>query len=161
MESVIVWMFVSLLLFIGLLGTIVPALPGNPIIFLGVLLHVMFHGMASVGVVFFVIIFLIAIFAQVFDYLAGAYGAKKMGSTAWGVWGSIFFGILGMILGNVVGMVSGIFLGAVIFEIIFARKSMNHSLKVGLGSILGFLGGTALKFILGIVMIVLFFVGVF
>jgi uncharacterized protein YqgC (DUF456 family) len=161
MEIVIAWIIITFLMLIGLAGTIIPALPGNPIIFLGALVYAFVFGVSAIGVTTLSILLLAAILAQVFDYLAGAYGAKKMGSTAWGVWGSIIFGIIGMIIGNVIGMILGLFLGAIMCEFIFARKNLNHSLKVGLGSVLGFLGGTVLKFILGIAMIIIFLVAVF
>lgn len=159
MEIFIIILSVAVIL-IGLAGTVIPALPGNPLIFLGALVWAMYFGFGSVGVGTLVILGSIAVLAQVFDYLASAYGAKKFGSTKWGIWGSIFGGIFGMIVLNVIGLVFGVFLGAVLAELVFAGKSAQHSLKVGLGSILGFLGGTVLKFILGIVMIAIFVMAV-
>lgn len=161
MEAVILWIITILIILIGLAGTIIPALPGTPIIFVGIFIYSFFTGFAKVGIIALIILGVIAVLAQVFDYLAGAYGAKKMGSTKYGVWGSIILGIVGMILGNIIGLVIGIFLGAVIFEMLFASKSVNHSLKVGVGSVLGFLGGTAAKVIFGIAMIIIFFWSVF
>lgn len=142
---------------VGLIGTIVPVLPGAGLIFAGALLFAFFDNFEKVEISTIVILAVIAVLSQLFDYLSGAYGAKKMGSTKAGVWGSIVGGLMGMFLGNIVGLVFGIFLGAVVAEMFFANKSAAHSLKIGLGSILGFLGGTVAKLILGLVMLIVFF----
>lgn len=161
MEIAILWIITILIILLGLAGTVIPALPGTPIIFIGILIYAIFTGFAKVGITALIVLGMIAALAQIFDYLAVVYGAKKMGSTKCGVWGSVIFGILGMVLGNIIGLIIGVFLGAVIFEMIFASKSVNHSLKVGVGSVLGFLGGTAAKVMFGIVMIIIFFWSVF
>jgi uncharacterized protein YqgC (DUF456 family) len=95
-----------------------------------------------------------------FDYLGSAYGAKRYGSTRWGMAGAIIGGILGVMMFNVIGLVLGIFLGAAASEALFAGKSAEHSLRVGFGSVLGFLGGTILNFLLGLTMIIVFLVKV-
>jgi len=161
MEMILVWTGTIILFLIGLVGTIIPALPGNPIIFAGAFLYAFFTDFQNVEISTLVILGIIAILAQLFDYLAGAYGAKKMGSTKAGIWGSIIGGILGIIGGNAIGLVVGIFFGAMISEMLFSNKNASHSLKIGFGSVLGFLGGTIAKFILGIVMVIIFFLAFF
>ena len=99
----------------------------------------------------------ISIGAQVLDYLAEAYGARRFGATKYGIWGAIIGGVVGLIILNIGGLVLGIFLGAIIPEIILAGRSVKGALKIGWGSLLGFFGGTLMKFILGMVSIGIFF----
>lgn len=157
METFFVWAATSILFLVGLAGTIIPVLPGAGLIFAGAFIYAFFTNFEKVEISTIVILAIVAALSQLFDYLSGAYGAKKMGSTKAGVWGSVIGGILGMIGGNVIGLVIGIFLGAVVAEMFFANKTAVHSLKIGLGSILGFLGGTVAKLIIGIAMVIIFF----
>lgn len=157
----LVWIATIFLILLGLAGTIIPVLPGAGLIFTGALLYSFFTDFQKVEIFTLVILGAVALLSYIFEYLASAYGAKKIGSTKYGVWGSLIFGILGMMVGNIFGLVIGIFLGAIISELIFAGKGISHSLKVGLGSVLGFLGGVAMKAIFGIAMAIIFFWSVF
>ena len=161
MEIFLIWGATILLILIGIIGTIIPGLPGNPLIFAGIFLYSFLTGFEKIETSTLITLGVIAVLAQLFDYLAGAYGAKKMGSTKAGVWGAIIGGILGALSMNPIGLVLGIFFGAFVGELFFAGKNASHSFMIGLGSLLGFLGGTVAKFILGIAMIIIFFWSVF
>lgn len=161
MESVIVNVVVWAIILIGLVGTVLPALPGVGLIFSGILLHSLFFGFGEIGVVTFVSLAFVALLSIIFDFLASAYGASRFGSTRWGVAGSVVLGIVGIMTFNIPGLVLGIFLGAVVAEMLFARKDLRRSLRAGWGSVLGFLGGTVLKLILGLVMTGVFAVKVY
>lgn len=156
MDSIIVTAIVWAIVLVGLLGTVLPALPGVGLIFFGILLHALFFGFGGIGIVTFISLALVALFSIVFDFLASAYGASRFGSTRWGVAGSVVGGIVGLMMFNVPGLVLGVFSGAAAAEMLFARKGLHQSLRAGWGSILGFLGGTVLKLILGLVMIGIF-----
>lgn len=155
MEIAII-ILVAALLLIGLIGTIVPVLPGTGLVFLGILAYALYFGIETVGLVTLIILGIAAALSFLFDYLGSAYGAKRYGSTAWGVAGAILGGIVGMIILNIIGLILGIFSGAALAELLFARRDMGQSLRIGWGSVVGFLGGTILKFLLGLVMIVVF-----
>ena len=161
MESVIVWSLVWVVLIIGLVGTIVPGLPGTGLIFLGILGHAWYFGFEEIGVTALVVLGVVALLSFVFDVLSTAYGAKHFGSTKAGMFGAILGGLLGAIVLNFPGLMLGIFLGAVASELVFAKKNMEQSLRAGTGSVIGFLGGTVLKFLLGIVMIGYFIFQIF
>lgn len=156
MESIIVSVVVWAVILVGLVGTVVPALPGVGLIFAGILAHALYFGVDGIGVVTLVVLGLVALVSMVFDFFASAYGASRFGSTRWGVGGSVVGGIAGLVAFNVPGLVIGVFLGAAAGEMIFARKDLHQSLRAGWGSVLGFLGGTVLKLILGIVMVLVF-----
>ena len=132
------------MMLIGLIGCIVPGLPGTPIAYIGLWIaqatekiHFSWQFLLIWGVVVVII--------SVLDYVVPAWGTKHYGGTKWGVWGStigvfvgLFFGAMGVILGPLVG--------AVIGELI-SGKQLNDALKAGWGSFVGILFGTILKLI--------------
>ncbi len=154
--QLILWIFVIALFLTGLAGTILPALPGNFLIFAGALVYGIFTEFEEVTIWVLATLLGISIGAQVLDYVAEAYGAKRFGATKHGIWGAIIGGIIGLITLNIGGLILGIFLGAVIPEILLGGRSPKGALRIGWGGLLGFLGGTLMKFILGVVMIGIF-----
>lgn len=154
--QIILWIVVIALFLIGLAGTILPTLPGNILIFAGALVYGIFTGFEEVGFRVLAVLAGISIGAQVLDYVAEAYGAKRFGASKYGIWGGIIGAIVGLITFNIVGLIVGVFLGAVIPEMLLGGRSLKGALRIGYGSLLGFLGGTLMKFILGLVMIGVF-----
>lgn len=154
--QIILWIVVIALFLIGLAGTILPTLPGNILIFAGALVYGIFTGFEEVAFRVLAVLAGISIGAQVLDYVAEAYGAKRFGASKYGIWGGIIGAIVGLITFNIVGLIVGVFLGAVIPEMLLGGRSLKGALRIGYGSLLGFLGGTLMKFILGLVMIGVF-----
>jgi uncharacterized protein YqgC (DUF456 family) len=92
---------------------------------------------------------------QVLDYVANLYGAKKMGASRWGILGAFVGMLVGLFTGGVIGLVAGSFAGAILGEIL-AGKTGSQALKAGIGTFLGFLGGTLIKFVVGCAMLGIF-----
>ncbi|MBP9698219.1 MAG: DUF456 domain-containing protein [Candidatus Moranbacteria bacterium] len=153
---VIVW----LLIFVGLVGTIVPILPGMVLVFGGILLHALYFGVETVGLTTLTLLGVALALSFVIDILASLYGAKRFGATRYGIWGSTLGGLLGLLLLSLPGLFVGIFLGAVLGEYFWGKKKLEEALHAGIGSVLGFLGGTVLKFLLAIAMVIVFVVKV-
>ena len=153
---VMVW----LLIFVGLVGTIVPILPGMVLVFGGILLYALYFGVETVGLTTLTLLGVALALSFVIDILASLYGAKRFGATRYGIWGSTLGGLLGLLLLSLPGLFVGIFLGAVLGEYFWGKKKLEEALHAGIGSILGFLGGTVLKFLLAIAMVIVFVVKV-
>jgi uncharacterized protein YqgC (DUF456 family) len=153
--DIILWIVVIGLFLIGLAGTILPTLPGTILIFAGTLVYGIFTGFEEVTLWVLAVLAGISIGGLLLDYVAGAYGAKRFGASKYGIWGAIIGGIVGLIILNIVGLIVGVFLGAIVPEILLGQ-GLKESLKIGWGSLLGFLGGTLMKFILGLLMIGIF-----
>jgi uncharacterized protein YqgC (DUF456 family) len=153
----ILWFFVIALFLIGLAGTILPTLPGNILIFAGALVYGIFTEFEQVTLWVLTALGVISIGAQVIDYAAEAYGARRFGGTKYGMWGAVIGGIAGLMVLNILGLVLGILLGAIIPEIIWGGRDLSGALKIGWGSLLGFFGGTLMKFVLGLISIGIFF----
>ena len=157
MSLTLLWIVTGLLLLIGLLGAVVPSMPGLPIIFGGILLFGFMTDFATVGLNFVIAVGVVTALMQVLDYLAGAWGVKKLGGTGWGVAGSVIGSILGFFFaGAFVGMFLGAFAGAFLGELLGAGQKFWASVKIGLGSIVGLLAGTVIRVVVAIAMVAAF-----
>jgi uncharacterized protein YqgC (DUF456 family) len=154
------WLLFTVVLFaVGLIGTVLPVFPGTTIILAGAILHrVMLGPEKSIGWRSIVILVLLTFATYALDFLSGYFGAKYFGATKWGMWGAIvgaligiFFGIIGLFIGPVIGAILGEFI---------AGKRMIDAGRAGWGSLIGNLGGTIAKLVIGLVMITIFFMTV-
>lgn len=154
-ESIV--LTITLLLFgLGLGGTLVPLFPGIIVIATGCLWQGVMGNQALSWWEWAVLALLVAV-GMVIDKISGGMGAKKMGSTAAGIWGAIIGAIVGSILFTpIVGLLLMPFLGALTAEIIFAGKDLRAAFKAGAGATLGMFVGLLLEFIVGVMMIVWF-----
>lgn len=140
---------------IGLAGTILPMLPGLPIMWLGAFIYALLTGFEKIGWTFLGIFALLTAIITLLDYVANLYGAKKMGATRWGLWGAFLGMLVGLFAGGLIGILLGSFIGAILGELLGGGKG-SQALKAGTGTFLGFLGGTFLKFVVGCAMIGIF-----
>lgn len=156
MDPVFVTLIVWVLIVVGLIGTVVPILPGTGLVFGGILLYALYFGIETVGLTTLVLFGVATVLSFVLDLLASLYGAKRFGASRSGVIGSAVGGIGGFLILNLPGLIFGVFVGAVIGEYFLAKKNIDEALKAGAGSILGFFGGVVLKLILALVMTIVF-----
>ena len=134
-----------ILLITGLVGCIIPGLPGPPLSFLAIFLLSLVQGFVEPLTTKTVLILaLITLAVTVLDYIIPVAGAKKYGSSKWGVWGSIAGMILGMIFFPPLGIIIGAFLGAVVVELLIGKEGKD-ALRAGWGVFVGTLLGTILK----------------
>lgn len=147
MLTVIVAIIGSILMILGLIGCFVPALPGPPLSFIALLILAIVQGFAQPLTSKLVsIMLMITIVVTALDYVIPAAGAKKYGSSKWGIWGAILGMIIGIIYFPPLGMIIGAFLGAVAVEMLVG-KSTKEAMKAGWGVFVGTLFGTVLKLI--------------
>jgi uncharacterized protein YqgC (DUF456 family) len=150
---------VIVLFAVGVIGTIVPVLPGTTIILAAAIIHrVVLGPEKSVGWKTIVVLGLLTVVSYAFDVLGSYFGAKYYGATKWGALGAIlgmlvglFFGIIGLFAGPVIGAVAG--------EMI-AGKRMIDAGRAGWGSLLGNLGAMIAKLIIALAMIGIFLMNV-
>jgi uncharacterized protein YqgC (DUF456 family) len=145
-----------LIMLLGLAGTVLPVVPGLPIMWAGALIYALLTGFEKIGATFLIVFGLLTAAVQVLDYVANLYGAKKMGASGWGVLGAFLGMLVGLFIGGLVGLLLGPFVGAVLGEILIGKKTTFQALKAGAGTFLGFLGGTLIKFTVGCAMLGVF-----
>jgi uncharacterized protein len=129
----------------GILGCVLPMLPGPPINYLALLL-LHFSASYQFSTRFLVIWAIIAAAVVLLDYLIPVWGTKKFGGSKQGVWGSVIGLVAGLFIFPPFGIIIGPFAGAVIGELI-AGKETRAAFISGFGSFIGFLAGTFIKLI--------------
>ena len=134
-----------ILLIVGILGCVLPMLPGPPMSYFALLLLHFTKG-HQFEVKFLVIWAVITTIVVILDYLIPVWGTKKFGGSKQGVWGSVVGLVLGLFVFPPFGIILGPFIGAVIGELV-AGKETGAAFKSGFGSFIGFLAGTFVKLI--------------
>ncbi len=155
-----VWCLTVVLMLVGILGTVVPMLPGPVLLFVAGGLHTLLmpeHGMSLWGLGIMALL-LAGTFAV--DFLSGAVGSKWFGGSRWGFWGVLVGGIAGLFFGPL-GLIFGPLIGGFAFEVFFAKKKFNPAMKATWGTVVGTTMGMVLKLGLSIAMVVCFLVDVF
>ncbi|MDR2934596.1 MAG: DUF456 domain-containing protein, partial [Candidatus Adiutrix sp.] len=112
-----------LVLLAGLAGTLLPVVPGLPLMWLAFLGYGWFTGWSAYGFTSLAVTGFLVLLSMVVDYAAAALGAQKFGASRAGLFGSVAGGILGLIFFNLPGLILGIFLGAVALEILVSRRN--------------------------------------
>lgn len=164
------WITIGILLIItGLLGALIPGIPGPPLSFIALLL-LQFTKEPPFSSNFLVLMGVIMVAVTLLDYVVPIYGTKKFGGSRQGVRGStigLIVGVfvlpaLGIIIGpfGLLGIILGPFIGAYLGER-SAGKDSNAAWKAAFGSFIGFLAGTFMKIAYSIVAGVYFFIGLF
>lgn len=144
---------------IGIIGCILPVLPGPPLSYVGILL-LHFTSRVEFSIHFLVIWAIVVIAVQLFDYYVPVWGTKKLGGSKYGAWGCAIGAVAGIFIFPPWGFIVLPLIGAVIGELI-NDKDINTALKAGLGAFLGFITGVVIKLIVAISLAVFFFSEVF
>jgi uncharacterized protein len=155
------WLVTVCLLVAGLIGCVLPVLPGHLIILIGVIAYRLMLGAES-GLhwwSFAILVVLMAV-SQTFEMLSGAAGSKWFGGTRWGAIGAVVGSIVGMFF-LPFGLLLGPLIGAFVCEMAFAKKQGHHAAISGVGSVVGTLAGMGFKIAVGFLMIGWFLVDVF
>jgi uncharacterized protein YqgC (DUF456 family) len=149
MTDIILAIIGALLTILGIIGCLVPVLPGPPLNFIGLLLlHFTRFGQFSQWTL--IILASVAIIVTVLDYIVPVWGTRRFGGSKYGIRGATVGLIIGLFLGPA-GIIIGPFVGAFIGEMIF-KDDFNYAIKAGFGSLLGFLTGVGLKLAASFVM---------
>lgn len=133
----------ALLIVAGLAGTMLPIIPGLPLMFGGLLLAAWLDNFNHLGAISLIIMALLTALGLVIDFFAGLLGAKASGASSQALWGAFIGSIVGMFFG-LAGVLLGPLVGAVIGEFI-ARKDAFQAGKVGIGTFIGFIVGAVAK----------------
>lgn len=144
---------------LGILGSLLPALPGPPISWVGLLLLYLCPGMER-NYWILGITLVIAIVIAILDYVIPAKGTKRFGGSKYGIWGTNIGLIVGIFAPIPFGFIIGPFVGALIGELLYDKKDSTRATKAAIGSFIGFLAGTFIKFVVSIAYLG-FFISVF
>lgn len=158
-----VFLLAYLLMFLGLLGAILPIVPGPLIIWLGALLWAMADGFQAVGWPTLVVLGILMALAWSSDLILTIIGSRKAGAGWKAVLGAIVFGVLGGILlsglppvvGSIIGTILGAVVGILIIEY-YDKRDWGLAFRAGKGYILGYLAACVVELFLSLAMIAIF-----
>ncbi|MCE7031529.1 DUF456 domain-containing protein [Lysobacter sp. GX 14042] len=143
-----------LLVLVGIAGVVLPALPGLPLVFGGMLLAAWAGGFERIGVATLVLLGLLTLLSIAVDFLASAVGARRAGASRLAVLGAVAGSIVGLFFG-LPGLLAGPFVGALAGEWLQVRR-LGQAARVGVATWIGLLLGSALKLGLAFAMLGLF-----
>jgi len=152
------WILAVLMMIVGVVGTVLPALPGVMLVFGGIVLAAYAEGFTRISGLTVAVLGALALVAFVIDYVASAAAAKKAGASKLGLAGAA----LGTVLGIFTGFIGLLFMplvGAAIGEYLTQRDALKAG-RIGLATWVGLLVGTVLKLAIVFTMIGVFVVAI-
>jgi len=152
--TVLWWVLAALIVISGLAGTVVPALPGVPLIFAGLVLAAWATGFETVGWGTIGALAVLTALAVIIDFLSAAFGAKRQGASPRAFWGATIGAVVGMFFG-LAGILLGPFIGAVVAELSAGRGAQQAG-RSGYGVWVGLVLGTAAKLAIAFLMLGIF-----
>ena len=147
----VIFIIAFVLLILGLLGSIIPGLPGPPLSFIGILLIHFFTG-TQFSTSFLLTWAVIVILVFLLDYFMQVWGVKKFGGGRKAILGT-FLGLFMGLLFPPVGLLIGPFIGAFIGALLEVQGDNTRALNVAIGSFIGFVTGTILKLVVSSVLL--------
>jgi len=154
---ILLYLIAAALIVSGLVGAMLPALPGIPLIFAGIWLIAAVDHYHHLGLWWLLGIAGVGAVGLTLDLLAGALGAKRVGASKQAVWGALVGTVIGLFLG-LPGLLLGPFFGAVLGELA-AGNSVLRSTHVGVSAWIGLIFGTIAKLVSSLMMVALFGAG--
>ena len=170
---------------VGLAGSVLPGLPGVPLIFLSALVYAILTDFEYVGTLVIVLLGLFAAIALVADFVATTYGARRFGASNWGtaggaiggivgaLAGALFFGI-GALFGLILGTIGGVFLGEYLRrregrpaeeevppEAQPGRWDWRRASRAAGGVLIGYMVSVVTQGVLGLLSVIIFVVALF
>ena len=153
-SAFLLWLLAIILIAAGIVGLVVPALPGIVLVFAGLVVAAWAEGFAYVGQGTLVVLLVLCLLGYGIDFLAGAFGASRYGASKYSIIGAAIGAIAGMFFG-LPGIILGPFIGAVVGEL-YVRRDLQAAGRAGFGAWIGLIAGTAAKIAITFVMIGVF-----
>lgn len=146
------WSVTLVLMAIGLIGTVLPILPGTAVIFAAAVIHrIMLGPEKSIGWMSIILLLALTLASFAIDFAGGWFGARRFGATRWGSLGAfvgaivgLFFGLPGLLVGPVIGALAGEIVGG---------KQLVDAGRAGWGALLGNLAGMLGKLLIALAMV--------
>ena len=162
------------LMVVGLLGSVLPGLPGVTLIFLSALVYAILTDFRTVGVAILMVLFIFAAIAFVADFVATSYGARRFGASNWGTVGGAVGGIAGALIGLlflgvgslfglILGTIAGVFLGEYLKRTRQGRQEpgstgsdWRRASHAAGGVLVGYLASAVIQGLLGLASVIVF-----
>ena len=152
--DIALYLLAAALIIGGLIGSVIPALPGLPMIFGGIWLSAAVDDYRHLGLWWLLLVGGLGAAGVIIEFIASTLGAKRVGASRLALWGASLGTLAGMFFG-IAGLLLGPFIGALLGELA-SGNSVLRSTHVGVGTWIGLLFGTLLKLVISFVMVGLF-----
>jgi uncharacterized protein YqgC (DUF456 family) len=150
------WLIVALvLMFIGLLGVILPLVPGIVLVYLAALLYAVIEGFAKIGPITLAVLTVLAVVGVTADIWVSSLGAKVGGASVWALLGGLALGLVGLVFFSLPGAIVGSVAGVVAVEL-WRVGDWEKVLKSGAGWLIGWLLSTIVQLSIALIMIAIF-----
>lgn len=141
---------------VGMAGTLLPVLPGTLMILGGFFLYALIVGFDNLGLSFFLGQGALVGLSYLVDFIATVFGVKLYGGSKAAVWGAVLGTLLIFVIGPF-GLLFGPLIGAVLGELLMGEQ-LHQAMRAGVGSFVGFVGGTLVKLLIACIMVGCFLV---
>jgi uncharacterized protein YqgC (DUF456 family) len=135
----------------GVFGTLLPVLPGTPLIVIAAVIYSIINDFQVISVSLLAILIILSILAETLEYIISAIGAKKYGASNYGILASFVGGILGLLILGPLGVLLGIIIGIIILEMILG-KNLTDAIRIAFGGLMGALGGSIFSLLVALLM---------
>ncbi len=153
--NIIVLVITSLIMLVGLIGTVLPIIPGTILIFVGALLYALVDGFQAVGWPTLIVLGVLTAVATTADLWVSSIGAKIGGASGWSVIIGLLAGLAGFVIFNLVGAIIGAVLGVLLTEIV-RLGNLRQALKAGSGWLIGWVLSAVVQLGVGLIMLAIF-----
>ena len=155
--EILYWTIIITLMILAFVGLIYPILPSVVLLLASFIVYGVLFSFEPFSWLFWTIQILFVLLLFGADYMANLIGVKKFGGSKAGIWGSTIGLLIGPFVIPVIGILIGPFLGAIIGEMIVHKTNLKRAVKVGIGSVIGFVSSVFTKGLIQIVMVLYFF----
>jgi len=149
--NLLLWLIAGLLVLVGLAGVVLPALPGIPLVFGGLLMAAWLDDFQRIGGVTLAVLGALAVLAWLIDFAASVIGAQRVGASPLALVGAAIGTVVGL-FGGLIGLLFAPLAGAAIGEFI-ARRDALQAARVGLATWLGMLLAAVAKVAIAFMML--------
>jgi uncharacterized protein YqgC (DUF456 family) len=146
-----VWVVSSIVIAVGLAGTIIPGLPGMPLVLAGIALFAFGTSFEVIGPIQLALMVLLGLAGMGLNLLGNLMGARKFGASRLGLLGALLGLIPGLLLAGPFGLILGPLIGAILFELLAGRE-LQSALRSGAGVVVGYLFGALAEVVIALIL---------
>ncbi len=153
-STIALWSLAIALIIAGLAGIVLPAIPGVPLMFAGMIVAAAIDDFQRIGWLTLTVLGVLTLLAVAVDFLASVFGVKYAGASKRAIWGSLIGMVVGLFFG-LAGIIFGPFVGALVGEL-SVHGRMEQAGRAGLATWLGLIFGTLAKIAIAFAMLGVF-----
>ncbi|HLU22171.1 DUF456 domain-containing protein [Lederbergia graminis] len=154
--EILYWILVIALIVVAFVGLVYPVIPSVLFLLGAYILYGFLFSFSDLSWLFWTIQILFVILLFIADHFANLYSVKKFGGSKAGIWGSTIGLIFGPFIIPAFGILLGPFIGAIAGELLVNRTNWKEAIKIGIGSVVGFISSVAVKAVVQFIMVAYF-----